>query len=494
MAHTALPAPRTQAAPRRRVFFGLFDADGWAWASVKAVFWFVVIIVMLGYLPDRAYYFTVERTIELGKLLKPTEAGLLTPVNLCPPSNETLPCPVPAGANLPWHPSPPEIQMPAGRTAGVAAVLGQTYFYVGGSDGTSPVDTVFVTRAVGDGNLDKWSAGPSLPEARSDAASAVLGNTLYVIGGYGPDGKPTSTVFGLTVETDGTFGEWTPVEALALPQPRAGGSAVAVSDGLVVMGGTNGDAAARTVWKVQQDAKSGKFSAWADQAPLLEANVDGLAVLVGEVIFLIGGRDDTGRVVPTVQLGIVGGDEEHPAPDKDPNAIALPWRASEQTNLPGARTNLSGFTANGAVYVQGGSDGSVLRSETAWATPNAEGVIEGWKSLAQTSLGSGIEGAAAVVSGPHAFIFGGRTDGGVTSGAARAYLAPQAPFFQLGVLGATVPALALSGEIGQQIGYLNAALVGTVNFVLLLLIGWAFAHQQRVRSMWGAWRARRAKR
>ena len=64
MAQTTLPAPRPQVAPRRRAFFGLFDADGWGWASAKAIFWFVTIIMLLGYLPDRAYYFTVQRTVD----------------------------------------------------------------------------------------------------------------------------------------------------------------------------------------------------------------------------------------------------------------------------------------------------------------------------------------------------------------------------------------------------------------------------------------------
>ena len=65
MAQTALPAPQHVTA-RRRAFFGLFNADGWPWAFVKALFWFVVIIVMLGYIPDRAYYFTVQRTVDVG--------------------------------------------------------------------------------------------------------------------------------------------------------------------------------------------------------------------------------------------------------------------------------------------------------------------------------------------------------------------------------------------------------------------------------------------
>ena len=66
------------------------------------------------------------------------------------------------------------------------------------------------------------------------------------------------------------------------------------------------------------------------------------------------------------------------------------------------------------------------------------------------------------------------------------------PFFQLGILGATIPGLSLGGEVGQQIGYMNAALVGTADFVLLILIGWGFAHRERVRAFVEERRRRRA--
>ena len=45
------------------------------------------------------------------------------------------------------------------------------------------------------------------------------------------------------------------------------------------------------------------------------------------------------------------------------------------------------------------------------------------------------------------------------------------PFFQLGIAGATLPALSIKGEIGQQLGYMNAMGVGTVNFVVLVILG-----------------------
>src|SRR6476660_2279443 len=102
---------------RRRVLFGALDRDGWTWASIKAAIWFVIIVMMLGYLPDRAYYFTVFPTIDLGVLI-------YSPVNFCPPSNRTVPCPPPVGSVLPWDPSPKELALPAGRTGGTAVQLG----------------------------------------------------------------------------------------------------------------------------------------------------------------------------------------------------------------------------------------------------------------------------------------------------------------------------------------------------------------------------------
>ena len=477
MAQTALPAPH--APVRRRALGGLLDADGWAWAGLKALFWFVVIILMLGYIPDRAYYFTVQKTVDIGLLA-------WSPVNFCPPDNETLPCPVPGGVTLPWHPAPEQVRLPAARTDGTAAVIGQLYVYAGGSDGSAPVADVSISHAVGTGNLDKWSAGPALPEARADAASVVIGNTMYVIGGYGPDGKPTSTVYSLTVGTDGTLpGTWTTDKA-ALPEARAGSSAVAVSDGIVLLGGTNGTAATSTVWKTKQ-ATDGSLGPWAPQSPLVEPNMDGTAVHVGDVIFLVGGTNADGKPVASVQQGLVGGPK---ATATDPNAIIALWRVSSQTNLPVARTNMSGFTSNGSIYVQGGSDGSAPQPQTYWATPDADGVIPGWHTLSQTDFGQGVQGSAAVASGSHAFVMAGTTTAGPTNDIVRTNLAPQPPFFQVGILGATVPALKLDGEVGQQIGYLNAAGVGTVNFIILILIGYAFNHKEKVRGAWSRFRHR----
>ena len=89
--------------------------------------------------------------------------------------------------------------------------------------------------------------------------------------------------------------------------------------------------------------------------------------------------------------------------------------------------------------------------------------------------------------GPDAIIIGGTTKTGIVAGSARANIAPEAPFFQLGLIGATVPALKIDGEIGQQLGYLNANTIGVANFAIFVVIGWAFAHRTQIAE----WRDRR---
>ena len=465
--------------PRRRAVFGLLDADGWAWASVKAFVWLIIIIFILGYLPDRAYYLTVGRTVDLGVLA-------WSPVNLCPPSNESLPCPAPAGSLVPWHQSPPELSLPKARTDGVILQVGTKILYIGGSDGTTAQNDVYVARTVGSGNFDTWTDGPALPEARADASVAYVAGSIYLMGGVDATGAPSSTVYMLTPDsTTGDLGAWKAAsDALTLPEARSGASAVITTDGLLLIGGRNASGPVTTTWKSILDTK-GVLGKWSAEQPLAVAQADGTAVLVGNYVWLYGGSDANGPV-GAVQRGAFGLAAAAGLP-ANPNAgKVIEWDVNNGANLPVARTNASGWGSNGAIYLAGGDDGKGPKSEVYWAIPTATGNLTEWKHLAVSDLpAQGLEGAAAVVTGPNTVLVGGATVGGVLTSSARANGAPQTPFFQLGLFGATVPGLKIDGEVGQQLGYLNAAGVGTVDFVVLLLIGWAFAHKEQARAMAG---------
>ena len=464
--------------PRRRALFGLLDAEGWGWASVKAFFWFVVIIFILGYIPDRAYYLTVNRAVDLGILA-------WSPINMCPSENQTLPCPAPVGAILPWEKNPEPLALPAPRTDGAVVQVGTKLLYIGGSDGTAPSDDVFVATTVPVGNFDRWTDGPPLPEPRSDAAVASFNGLVYVSGGTGPDGEATTTTFVLTPNLQtGELGEWQTAEAaeqpLDLPEARTGASLVALGDGLLLVGGAGPDGApSGATWKSELD-RQGKFGEWTPQAPLFEPVAEAIVVLNGDFVWAYGGRNTTGPTA-TVQRGEISTEEG------DQLGNLTQWGVGPGApNLPEPRVDAAGWASNGAIYLAGGADADGTENEVYWAVPaagKAGDAIPEWKHLSQIDLPeAGVAGAAAATSGPNVFLVGGRSGDAVQTGAARSNLSPTEPFFQLGLVGATVPGLQLKGEIGQQLGQLNAAGVGTVNFIILIVIGVAFAHKDATRA------------
>ena len=471
--------------PRKRVMFGLLDADGWGWASAKAFAWVLIIIFMLGYLPDRAYYFTVGRTVDLGVLV-------WAPINACPPTNETLPCPPPTGAVIPWQPSPVEIRLPQPRTGGSVIQNGTSLFYIGGSDGTNAVDTVYVSQTSGTGIFDRWTEGPKLPAPRSGASVAFVSGTIYVIGGRDAAGVPTNTMFQVTpdaktgsLETiDPKTGQpvsWT-TSTITLPEGRADAAGVVSATGLLLIGGSNAAGPVSTTWK-SEPSDAGALGAWEVEAPLLAPQTNATAAVVGDYVWLYGGSDANG---PTgaVQRAEFGRPAIEGLPDNPDEGKVVRWAVNDAANLPVARTDASGWTANGAIYLVGGADASGPQSQLYWAIPSTDGNIPEWKHLDVSDLpAGGLAGAAPIILGPDAILVGGTTSTGVLTSSVRANTAPQSPFFALGILGATIPGLKLDGEIGQQLGYLAAAGVGTANFILLILIGWAFAHKAQATAM-----------
>jgi hypothetical protein len=468
---------------RRRALFGLLDADGWGWAFVKAFFWFIVIIFVLGYIPDRAYYFTVNKTLDLGILA-------WSPVNLCPPTNKTLPCPAPAGSVVPWELSPGQIALPQPRTDGALVTAGTKLIYIGGSDGTKATPDTWVAESVPIGNFDKWQPGPALPAPRADAAVTSFGGAIYVSGGVDENGKPTNTTFVLNPNlSTGELGDWQTAkdlkQSLDLPEARTGGTLVALADGLLFAGGEGPNGVSATTWKSK--VTNGALGEWKKQADLAVPLADTSSALVGNFVWLYGGRDANGPV-GAVERGTV-------AQTGDQQGNVVQWGVNNGQNLPAPRTNAAGFFANGTIYLVGGNDGSGSRGEMYWTTPvsgpNGDQLGE-WKHLVVDDLPApGVEGGSATVSGPTVFITGGKHGSQVAADSVRADLAPQEPFFQLGLVGATVPALKIDGELGQQLGYLNAAGAGTVDFVLLLVIGWAYAHPEQTRAMFERMRRRR---
>ncbi len=474
---------------RRRAFFGLLDAGGWAWATLKAAFWFVAIIMLMAYLPDRALYATVQPTIDLGVSLGTFDKSLdVTPVNFCPPSNETLPCPAPVGAVLPWQPNPPELGLPEARTDAAVVAAGRETLLVGGSDGKATQEGVYATVIRQDGNIDGWRQAAPLPAPRAGASAVFFSGSAYVLGGTDAGGAPTDTVYvGTPDAATGTITAWTESTDLKLPAPRTEAAVVVAGDGIFLVGGRDASGPVATVWKATLNATTGTLKPWAENTSLPAPRAGATTYLQGTNLFVYGGEDAAGptKVVVRGAIGATGDTAGQVTGWYTPTKEAAP-----RTDLPEARAGAMGFVSNGIMYYVGGEGGA---GALYWTIPDANGNLPGWSTLKQSDLPADLQlaDAAPIVSGSHAFLIGGTTAGTPTQGIARTNLAPPQPFFRLGLFYIVVPALGIGGEVGQQLSYLAAAGVATGSFVLLLLIGYAYNHRAQTRALWERLRRRR---
>lgn len=472
MAQYALPP----GAVRRRAVFGLLDADGWGWATVKATFWFLLIIFLLAYVPDRGYYFTVAPTVDLG-------FNAISPVNLCPAENKTLPCPAPPGAVIPWEESPANLALPAGRAGAGVFTSGEIIYLIGGRTSTGATASV-LTSTVFDGNLTAWTEASALPEPRSDAAVISLSGVPYVVGGSDAAGAPTNTVFRGLIK-NGALTGWEAATDITLPVALTDLSGTSTGAGLYIFGGRSPDGiSAKTYRSALTTTGTPKLQAWTEltELPLPEARANATAASAGGAVYVLGGEGPAG---PTNSVYYLGFDTKGSPKINDKTGRVfgwgIPFGQSASAALPEARYGHTSFTNSGTIFVIGGYDSTGAAAKTDfWTVPSpTDGTIALWRHLDVTDLPAPRAEAAAALVGQHAFVTGGTTGGDAfLDSTIRADVAPRLPFFRLGLFGVTVPALSIKGEIGQQLGYIVAGSAALGNFVILTAIGYMFSHKK----------------
>jgi len=201
---------------------------------------------------------------------------------------------------------------------------------------------------------------------------------------------------------------------------------------------------------------------------------------VGNFLYLVGGQDAKGAQSTVFRLSLDSKGE--PAVDPSTHGV-LGWNVSLAAQaLPAPRTDAASFVNNGALYVVGGRDASGKPTDSVyWATPDGSGNLPGgWQQLSQDTLST--PGGQGRVSQPRAGAAAVLTSGPSVA-TFRSDVAPRPPFFQLGLIGATIPAMSITGDIGQQLGYVDAGIVGGTDFVLLILVGVALSHRRATRRL-----------
>ena len=165
--------------------------------------------------------------------------------------------------------------MPTPRSCLGAAVLNGVVYVVGGENYSFPLKT---TESF-DPSTGLWRTLSPTSTARSDVAVVTCGGKVYAIGGKGPGGLKCLA----SVEAfDPARNQWSPVASMKFPRRNA--AAVTVEEKVLVIGGYSGNEALRSV-EMYDPARD----EWSECPPLCGARSHASAVLYNQLVYVFGG-------------------------------------------------------------------------------------------------------------------------------------------------------------------------------------------------------------
>jgi N-acetylneuraminic acid mutarotase len=171
--------------------------------------------------------------------------------------------------------------LPLPRTEVAAAVVGSEIAVVGGfnADGSHSARADMYSPA-----LDRWRRLPDLPASAHHAMAVANAGLLYVLGGYGHDGRPLRTASVLR------GGKWRPLPRLPFPRAAAG---AAVARGRIVVAGGVAQVSGRRLARnaLSFDLRRGRWSVVGGPTPREHLGVTAFAGTVYAVAGRTSGLD-----------------------------------------------------------------------------------------------------------------------------------------------------------------------------------------------------------
>lgn len=303
-------------------------------------------------------------------------------VKLPVPTNSIVP---PGGCIQSLNPSPPAgytysgnsfyagdqwKEMPSmgyARYGAVVVATGSKIYVMGGWDGIGSVSNIVEEY---DTNSGVWTRKSNMNTAVVYAAGALVGNQIYVLGGY-----TGSTITNRNQVYNITTNSWS--LATNLPQARSGSGATVVGGKIYLIGGYFNNAALST----NQMFDPGN-NTWVDKTAMTTARTDFATVTLNDGIYIIGGWNQD-----------ILNENEYYSPSSNTWTTLYP--------MPGYRAGCSGASANSRIYLIGGGDAYSFGTTTLEYYP----LTNEWKETA--SLPSPRSYFGSVSIGEKIYVVGG---------------------------------------------------------------------------------------
>lgn len=183
--------------------------------------------------------------------------------------------------------------LPGSRSNMGAVAYGSNVFIFGGkSDSSTTVSTVY-SAALQEGGLGSWSALGNLPVQLASMATASSNGYIYLLGGSNGS-SPNNTVRYALLGSDGTIGSWSTTNAFSTS--RYGAGAVASSGYLYLMGGIDsGGNYLSDVRVAPINSTNGTIGSWSRAADMNYPKAYMTPLAQNGFVYAFGGYDGTSR-------------------------------------------------------------------------------------------------------------------------------------------------------------------------------------------------------
>lgn len=263
--------------------------------------------------------------------------GLLTACDLSQP-NTSAPTFTPAA--ITWE---RVADAPLARFEGQSVVVGERLYVFGGYTDSSIIPKSFEVNVYNPAD-DTWDTLPELPRPLTHAGTATDGRSIYLAGGVVGSEDPQDTAkIPATTEVwrfDTLTEVWSAMPPL--PQPRGAGALVVLGDALHYFGGTGED---RYQEVGEHWALPLSGGAWRSLAPLPNPRNHIAGVVVANAIYAVGGQHGHNETLVT-QASV---ERYDPATDSWTRRASLPYGLGHVGN--------STVAVDGLIYVVGGETG-----------------------------------------------------------------------------------------------------------------------------------------
>lgn len=262
--------------------------------------------------------------------------------------------------------------LPFVRAWGKLETAGGSLYYIGGqsSTATDRRSEIYYATPLSNGNVTGFwqTATNGLPSARTQFASAVWNNRLYVIGGQGTGTGCTASNVCNTIyvspqlNSGGDITSAWSAGSTSFNVARSGTTAVAYANNLYIFGGYDGANYLSDSQYSQLNASTGLAGSWTSSASLPRAISQADSFAANGYVYLVGGRSSATVCDPSTLVAPISANTTI-ASGNNPTGIGT-WYETNQ-RYTGSRYGASAVYDDGKLYVVGGACGSTLT----YATP-----------------------------------------------------------------------------------------------------------------------------